>query len=180
MRGLECPFRRLEDEEEDNEEEEDQAAREFEKVIPLAERRRGADAVRGANVVDFTNAVAMGETRKALERMAAIQNVGGLQSIPQAGRLGSQLREHGPQGIMAVLTALALTALFRGMPAGRLGTTSLAVAMGERRAAQRFSMLNVASDKVKSPAEVDAVRKLFGFGPKGGGSGSDVFSETGF
>lgn len=169
-----CPFKRMEDEEDEEEQpDEKQRAMEFRRAIPLAERRRGADAVRGANVTDFVNAVAPGETREALERMAAFQNEGGLQFLPRAERLKSALTGQTAQGIFAVLAALAtIAAMSRGRPS--LSTApSLVVAHSERDVASRLAQ----ESRDRAGGDKRAIRRLFGFGPT---AGFDAFSETGF
>lgn len=180
-RGLTCPFKRMEEEEpEEDPEEKQDPAMEFPQIIPIGERRRGADSVRGANVTDFINAVAPGETRTALERMAAIQNVGGLSFIPTREQLASAFSGQTSQGIMAVLTAIAVavaSSRMRGIPSGRM---SLGVAASERQVAEQLSTPGLGrepSSSLLGGRNRRSIRKFFGFGPV---AGFDAFSETGF
>ncbi len=176
VRGLECPFRKIEEEDEEEPDEDPDDKISFPQVLPVPARRdRGADAVRGANVVDFRNAVAQGETRKALERMAAFQNLGGLQFVPDASRLTSALQGNTAQGIMAVLAALATIAALRRGRAGTLRTQSLGVAQSERGVAMQLSARDPVIEFQGRSRR--AIRKFFGFGPT---AGVDTFSETGF
>lgn len=174
---MSCPFVKEEEEdEEDDPDEDDKAVREFPQIIPLAERRRGADSVRGANVVDFVNAVAQGETRKALERMAAFERIqeGGLSFIPTASQLGSALSSNTAQGIFAVLAALATIAAMRRGQGGSLAMRSLAVPRSERLVAERLGAVRQVREAGESQ---ERIRRFFGFGPT---AGIDSFSETGF
>jgi len=182
VRGMECPFRKQEEEEDDDEDaEEEHDSIRFPQVLPIPMRRqRGADAVRGDNVIDFTNAVAQGETRKALERMAAFQNEGGLQFIPRMNTLLEGLSGQKAQNIFAILSALAITAAFVRGRGGSLRTQSLGVAGSERLVAERLSRpsgLKADPGQELFDEKRRGLRRFFGFGPAGG---FDSFSETGF
>ncbi len=147
------------------------------------------------------------QVRKALERMRQIQNEGGLPSIPrESTRRGFPLPELEGRGLISTLAAIAIFEGLRQLRATGSGTSSQAVRASEMRAAEGLSRLSQSgkpgsrggfgglhtqppklrplrtSPKV-SQEEDDALRRLLGFSlgpPAGPGSGSDVFSETGF
>lgn len=173
-RGLECPFRKAE-EEEDFEEEEEKQDRAFPQIIPVAERRK-QDAradMRPDNVLQFSQVVGHREAMRGVERVAALQNVGGLQSIPMASQLSSLLSEGGVQSIFALLAALAVTAsLLRG-GGMRLSPQSLVVPASERHVAERLARPGGLFGETNRLG----IRKFFGFGAQGG---FDSFNETGF
>lgn len=179
VRGLECPFAKLE-EEEDDDDDEDPEEEEKERVpVPSFDQveRPGIfvparrDETRGERLFrEARDAVSRTEMEKALEAIGEEQEEGEFRFIPTAEELRSALTGRTAQGIMAVLSALAVTAAFRGMPAGRLATPSLAVAHSERQAAR------VLSGPV-SDFGIKKRRAFFGFGPVGA---IDSFNETGF
>lgn len=180
VRGIECPFRKFEDEEKERERElpeeaekepvpESAAEREFPKIMVPARRRPGL------KIQEALDAVSKIEAEKALERVGDIQNFGGLQFIPKMEQLSGALSGQTGQGIMAVLTALAVAAASSRMGGMRLNPQSLVVAQSERRVAEGLSQ----PKGLVGPGEtlVGSLRKFFGFGPS---AGFDSFSETGF
>lgn len=155
--GLECPFRRMRDHEEDSEEEEKQpqkAARRAEQTneledaisdrprfVPFIGHRDDADSEkrrfeRQIQVVPNPEVL-----KRETKRIAAFKREGGLQSIPFDVLRESGLLAHGPQALGAVLAAIAIMQLLRGMRSTGLGTSSLAVAGAERQSAKALRPL---------------------------------------
>lgn len=184
VRGLECPFLKQEEEEDDDDEEDTPDPKDRVPVaFPQVERKEepgiAVPARRGPGrlIQQALDAVAAVEAEKALERIGEIQDEGGLQSVPGMNQLRGALTGETAQAILAVLTALAVTAALARTPGMRLATPLLAVASSERRVSKQFSMLNVRPDRVQTELDRRKVRELFGFGPV---AGVDTFSETGF
>lgn len=148
--GLMCPFEELR---EDDDFEDDKSHR-----IPIAfPARRAADEL-GDNLLRFpTIAHGEPEMRKALERMAAIQQEGGLRSIPRAiptlpdlppvvapgrGR-GAPFPSPvlGGRGIISILAAIAIMSTLRSMRSPTFNPTSQAVQTSERHVARGLTRL---------------------------------------
>lgn len=184
VRGMPCPFRELaKPEAEDTPPDEEF----FRDIIPIGERNKEA-RTRALNNLS-TIAVAKGEVKEALERMAAIQQTGGLPSIPNMEPfMDFPLQGRGHPEIIAVLTAIAIAA---GLRAGRSSTFRSgfrAVQASEMRVAQGLSKhfgtspLRGRGGMLRNDAR--ALRELLGFqrrkfaGPEAGGfnpHGTNVF-----
>ncbi len=184
VRGFECPFRRTE-EEDDEEEEEDpqlpepkvrQPAMKFPQQEDVPSLMVPARRQPPLLVQQALEAVSKVEAEKSLERIGDIQGMGGLLSIPEVGRIRGALSGQTVQGLMEVLTAIAVSVSLARMPSTRFAMPGLAVASSERHVAKQFSL------REAGPADIvsEGLRRLLGFGPVGAGIGSDVFSETGF
>lgn len=176
-KGLPCPFRKSRQDDDDDEGEEKQP---FPLVFPA---RRKADQEQQLKNVT-TLAVAPKELREALERMAAFQNVGELQSIPNF-----PLSDRGQPEILSVLAAIALMKAFRALRARGLGTGLNAVRVGERHVTKGLAqvaqrpLLGGRGGGLHVNASADLRRLLFGrrrLRLGGQQVGQDNFSETGF
>lgn len=115
----------------------------------------------------FTEAVSKPEARAALERVAAIQ-VGGAPSVIEPN-VGSLLLEHGPQGIMAALTALAMDALSSKQGLLRTLSRSQAVRITEQQVARRLSQLSARFGLTGSGPSLQ---------PSGGGRGGFAVNDA--
>ena len=81
--------------------------------------------------------------KRALERMAAMKNVGGLPSIPDLGRIGQPpFGGRGLPQITAVLSAIVIMQILRGMRSTGPGTSSRVVGRAETRSARELSKVS--------------------------------------
>ncbi len=197
-RGMSCPFEEM-DEDDDDDEEQDKL---FPPLAIPARKRRDGDL---ANNLSQFPVVAHGDPqmKEALERMAAIQNEGGLQSIPNLiPSLPFQGRGH-PE-IISILAAIAIMSTLKALRSTGLGKGFQAVKVSETRVARGLSKLGgiggsavrpgppaggglhmraptfrgpLPSPKV-SKGQDNELRRLLGF--RGPLAGFDEFSETGF
>lgn len=188
--GLECPFRRLLDDEEDEQEEEERQR------IPLAlpgRRRREAEDAEGNPLLIFPHADP--QIRKALERMAALMRDGGLRSIPREVP-SFPLSGRGHTEIIATLAAIAIMRALGGLRSTGSSVPVQPVRISEQRAARGLNQLQGISKSAPGAGRtmgrggfhVNAaanMRRLFGLSPRRllgltSSAGFDSFSETGF
>lgn len=159
--GLRCPFRRFEpDEEQDDDDEQDKDG--FPRFVIPARRERDLE-----NNLSQLRVVQQPAIKEALERLAAIQNRGELESIPKIGVPNFPLSGRGHPEIIAVLSAIALMKFFGKMRSMGLGTTGPVVQAGERQLAKGLQkVVGRASGKAKSVLSPGQGRPL---GPGRGG-----------
>lgn len=181
----ECPFRRR-DEHEDDEDDDFDDAMEFRLAFPV---KRNADQVEGRS--PLTIAHLQPKMREALERMAAIKDVGGLPSIP---RFDPTIPEfpfggRGHQEAAAILAALAAMQGLRLLRQTGSRPSLQAVQHSEKRAARGLSkVLGTSRTRGRGGLHVNEAanlrRLLFGRRKLLNGTsliaGFDSFSETGF
>ncbi len=180
--GLECPFRRFREDDDDEEEPEERDAHE----IPLALPGRAARERELNNIT--TLAVAPKELREALERMAAFQRMGELQSIPNFTRQPAirglpkipdfPLSGRGHPEIISILAAIAISRGLAMLRARGFPTNSLGVRLSERLAAKGLRKVSEISKRGsvrqtgrgRGGFNVNAARELrgllFGFGQR--------------
>lgn len=185
--ALECPFRRFRDHEED-----DPPDEEFEQFVVGERKAKDADQ----ELRNVTQLIPHGDpvVRKLLERMAAIKDFGGLPSIPDSiPALPFGGRGH-PE-IIAVLTAIAIMSLLKGMRSLGPNPSLRAVTHAETQSgkglkgvSKTLSARTQGRGGFQVNAAADLRRLLFGRRKqrrkKDGGAaltgGFDEFSETGF
>lgn len=187
--GLACPFKGMEDHEDEEDAEEDESA--FELALPGRKaKERELDNLRQFPVIAHGDPA----MKKALERMAAIKNTGGFPSLPNMSPVPEfPLQGRGHREIMAVLSAAAIMQGLRMLRSTGSGVNSRAVQMSERRAAGGLSKVLGRSGSARTGGRgglhVNAaadLQNLIGFKRKlrdtGSGltAGFDSFSETGF
>lgn len=147
--GLTCPFRRSE--EDDDDEPDEKAVRELQDAQEKFDEREIPFAVPARKTRDPENrmgaisqfAVAPVELREQLERMAAFQREGGLQSVPRFPPLRATpdfpFQGRGHPGLVSILAALAVMQGLRLARSGKLRTGLQQVKASEMRAAQGLS-----------------------------------------
>jgi len=188
----ECPFRRMpghEEEDEERDQPDEQAVRfPFEALIPARRRR---DANLGDNLSQFP-VIAHGDPvmRKALERMAAIQTVRGLPSLPDSTKLPPfQLRGPNRREVVATIAMLVIMQSLRALRSTGPSPSFQAVRASERHAARGLSQVGQPGRTggrggLHVNAAADLRRLMFGrrkIEELGGPiAGFDSFSETGF
>lgn len=198
LRQLGCPFRRPPERErklrniterrpDDERFEDEPPDDEVFPIIPVPGRK--ADERIRQNLNNLTTlAVAPKELREALERMAAFQQEGELQSIPPVRSLAPNTPGFGRRPTMAVLTAIAIAASLKSSQSGSFGKGFRAVQAAELRSARGLQTLGRTSPvRGRGGLHVNAaadLRGLLGFRKKFGIGGElgfgQEFSETGF
>lgn len=132
--GMSCPFEELKEDDEEDEEHR----------IPIAIPARRSQSQMADNLVQFP-IIAHGDPvmRKALERMAAIQHEGGLQSIPRSvPAMGLPSSGSVAQPLIAILTAVAIMEGLRRSRSLKSGASLKAVRASEVRAAKGLTQLS--------------------------------------
>lgn len=128
--GVDCPFRQFKEDEDEPDEEEDRMP------VPIAIPGRRAGEVREPLIFPH----AQPDFVKRLEQMAAFQNLGELQSVPDVpGRF--RLTGRGHEATMAGLAAIVIMQTMRALRSGGFGNISRSVRTSEQRAAKALKGL---------------------------------------
>lgn len=196
--GLQCPFRKFREDEDQPDDEEEEKKRSRDQELPeekgtdipfmFPARRSRIDLPKIRQLV-----VAHGdpEMAEALERMAAFKNTGGLPSIPNFPRMKSPLSEQSMAAIMAALTGIGVMQALRLMRQTGSNPNFQAVQASERHAAKGLSKVSNARGLgsartsgrggIHVNAAADLKRLLRPRSLSSGlSAGVDTFSETGF
>ncbi len=180
--GLDCPFRKFPEDEDDPDDDSDDRF-----PVPIAIPARGRGEVREPLIFPHQQP----EFVRRLEQMAAFQNLGELQSIPDVpGRF--RLTGRGHEATMAGLTAIVIMQITRALRSSGFGNVSRVVRTSERQAARQLKGVTRFFSPGQGPLtgggrggflvrESDFRQLLrrpkLGTTPAGG---FDAFSETGF
>lgn len=194
-RMIECPFRGMDEHDDDDDEDDpEEPGSRIPIAIPMRRQAQVSDNLSQFPVI----AHGVPEMKKALERMAALQRVGELQSIPSSRSLG-----RGAPELISILAAIAITTSLLSGRVSRSARSFQAVRTAEQRVSKGFGRL-IQTGKPGSPGGFggmlrpaarfrgplpsfprvtknnnESLRKLLGFGQLPI-AGIDTFSETGF